>query len=301
MLTILGSTTKRTSRLRSWMPFLTVSVFTLLSTGLAHAGMPAILPTPWTAENPGEFGRSSHTPMVDQLFQGISFFGMSFLATAAGVRWTWNYLRRDIKQLPYLSYGRALALTVLWGFLLVIVLTMISGARELMTPGAWQKQGWTYSLNTSPSDYGAAENRSATSRQQALEKLRFHLWNYAATHDGQFPAVARIAPLSDNSNDRIGLVPAKPKTNMIPSSSWDIPGWPGVTFQYVGGQSADTAGSVLVFEPSLERDQRLVLLTNGVVGTIPVEELRRLLPSLSAEVTTETADASPVEPNGDHP
>ncbi len=29
--------------------------------------------------------------------------------------------------------------------LCVVVLTMISGARELMTPGAWQKDGFTYS------------------------------------------------------------------------------------------------------------------------------------------------------------
>jgi hypothetical protein len=45
-----------------------------------------------------------------------------------------------------MTYARALAAVALWGFVFVIVLTMISGARELLTPGAWEKQGATYKL-----------------------------------------------------------------------------------------------------------------------------------------------------------
>ncbi len=41
---------------------------------------------------------------------------------------------------------------IIWGLLFVLVLTMISGARELMTPGAWEKEGFTYVLA------GEAEN-----------------------------------------------------------------------------------------------------------------------------------------------
>ncbi len=37
-------------------------------------------------------------------------------------------------------------MVVLWGLLFTVVLAMISGARELMTPGAWEKQGATYRL-----------------------------------------------------------------------------------------------------------------------------------------------------------
>jgi hypothetical protein len=62
------------------------------------------------------------------------------------VKGLWNVLRRQFPLLPALSYGRALSLVVVWGLLFVVVLTMISGARELMTPGAWRKQGWTYKL-----------------------------------------------------------------------------------------------------------------------------------------------------------
>jgi len=54
--------------------------------------------------------------------------------------------------LPRLSFGRALAGVILWGLLFFIVLTMISGARELMTPGAWKKDGATYKLADDPAE-----------------------------------------------------------------------------------------------------------------------------------------------------
>jgi hypothetical protein len=38
----------------------------------------------------------------------------------------------------------------LWGLLFLLILTMISGARELMTPGAWEKHGSTYELKDAP-------------------------------------------------------------------------------------------------------------------------------------------------------
>lgn len=258
------------------------------SATVVHAGMPGILPTPWTAENPGGYGQSSHNPTIDKLFQGISFFGACLLAASVGVRWTWNTLHRDFERLPYLSYGRALSLTFLWGLLFVVVLTMVSGARELMTQGAWQKQGWTYSLRQTFDE--KTEAGSETSRRQALEKLRFQLWNYAASHAGQFPDFA-----GDSAEASV-----KPDHDLIPTSSWDVPSWPGLTFQYVEGLSASDAGSVLVFEPSIDPDNRMVLLTNGVIGSLPVEELRRLLRKARPEPATEVDDAIPVGEEGSH-
>src|SRR5438270_1167539 len=79
--------------------------------------------------------------------QTISFFLVLFLGSAVVIRWGWNALRTDFPRLPRLSYGRALGLVGLWGLLFLLVLTMISGARELMTPGAWKKDGPTYTLN----------------------------------------------------------------------------------------------------------------------------------------------------------
>lgn len=75
-----------------------------------------------------------------------SFFLVGLLVSAAVVCWCWNLLARDFPRLPPLRYGGAFALVALWGLLFVIVLTMISGARELMTPGAWVRQGMTYKL-----------------------------------------------------------------------------------------------------------------------------------------------------------
>lgn len=87
------------------------------------------------------------TDLARLRLDSISFFLVILLLSAAGVKLLWNRLARDISTLPRLSYGGALAGTVLWGLLFLFVLTMISGARELLTPGAWKKVGLTYALN----------------------------------------------------------------------------------------------------------------------------------------------------------
>lgn len=78
--------------------------------------------------------------------EAISFFIATILVSAVVVRWLWNSLRDSFPKLPRLTYGKALTLVLIWGLMFVIVLTMISGARELMTPGAWEKQGPVYRL-----------------------------------------------------------------------------------------------------------------------------------------------------------
>jgi hypothetical protein len=103
------------------------------------AGMPSPLPT--------HIDRvlRLNEPAIER-FQAISFFLAVFLVCATIVWALWNYVRRDFPKLPRLSYGKAVAGVFLWSLLFIIVLTMISGARELMTPGAWEKQGFTYKL-----------------------------------------------------------------------------------------------------------------------------------------------------------
>lgn len=84
---------------------------------------------------------------VHQLrLQTIGFFVAVFFACALGLKLIWNSLRKDFPSLPRLSYPKAVLLLFLWGLVFVLVLTMISGARELLTPGAWEKQGATYKL-----------------------------------------------------------------------------------------------------------------------------------------------------------
>ena len=46
--------------------------------------------------------------------EAISFFLMIFLLSAWLIQLLWNYLGRDFKALPRLSYPKALGVTVLW-------------------------------------------------------------------------------------------------------------------------------------------------------------------------------------------
>ncbi len=110
---------------------LVVSGLSLCSPMDLHAGMPM----PVTL-----------TDVASARLDTLSFFAVVFLASALAVRFIWNRLRADFPVLPFLSYSRSLGLILLVGLLFNVVLTMISGARELLTPGAWEKHGVTYRL-----------------------------------------------------------------------------------------------------------------------------------------------------------
>jgi hypothetical protein len=88
------------------------------------------------------------TDIARSRLEVIAFFLAVFLLSAFFVRWLWNGLRKSFTRLPYLNYWRALLLVAIWGLLFTVVLAMISGARELMTPGAWEKKGATYQLKS---------------------------------------------------------------------------------------------------------------------------------------------------------
>lgn len=230
----------------------------LMVASTSLAGMPSPLPTNWTnASTPRWAARYEAGGSPDTAFrwQAISFFVAILLGSTLLVRWSWNALRRDLAWLPRLTFGRAFSLVVLWGLLFVLVLTMISGARELMTPGAWRKQGWTYKL--ADADAGVtptAGDREA--RRGGLEQLRTALWQYAATHEGRFPA--RDDPT-------------------IASTLWAVPEAAGFTFLYVPDRRAENRGRLLVFEPEIEGSERQVLLTNGMLGTMETTAIESAL------------------------
>lgn len=114
-----------------------VWVGTLAAAGVALLSQPAFagMPAPYTLSD-----------LARLRIEAISFFLVILLTSAGLIRWLWNGLRRGAGRVPHLSYGKALGLVVLWGLLFSVVLAMISGARELMTPGAWERQGATYKL-----------------------------------------------------------------------------------------------------------------------------------------------------------
>ncbi len=206
----------------------------LSAPGAACAGMPAPLPT-----DPDLVYRLGDSTRMR--LQALSFFVAAIGLCALAVWGLWNYLRRDFPRLPRLSFARALAGVVLWGLLFTVVLTMIAGARELMTPGAWEKQGFTYKLAPS----APPETSPAELRRQHLERLRAVLFQFAATHRGRFPTDAEALAM--------------------PEDLWAVPGGGGLRYLYVAGRAADGPPDLLVFEPELDPDDRLVLQSDGAI------------------------------------
>jgi hypothetical protein len=182
--------------------------------------------------------------------QAISFFLAVFLSCALIVKWLWNFLQRDFPRLPRLTFAKALVGVFLWGLVFVLVLSMIAGARELMTPGAWKRHGVTYKLA------GEADRNRAELRHSQMDKLRAALWHYAAKHNGKFPLRLKDA--------------ISPELRQVPESG-------GVNYVYCTNMSVDMPASVLAYEPEIEGDERWVLLTNGEIVVLPTSEINRRL------------------------
>ena len=104
----------------------------ICTAGIAEAGMPSV--------------RYTLSEAAKMRVETLSFFLGAFFLSAYGIKWLWNCVAQDFTILPRITYGKALVLVTLWGLLFVLVLTMISGARELMTPGAWERDGVTSKL-----------------------------------------------------------------------------------------------------------------------------------------------------------
>ena len=213
-------------------------------------GMPVPLPTRLTAESLPHVEQLD--PYVSLRLQSISFFLFVFVICVVCVRWLWNTAVGKESSQPSISYAQACALTATWGLGSIVVLTMISGARELMTPGAWQQEGWTYRLRVHK-DLSASDDLAA--RRSALERLRVELLKFAATHNGSYPSEKAI----------------------VDTDYWQIPHYAGHQFMLVAGRTAETdRARIVVMEPELS-DERLVLLSNGMIGTMRTPEIQQVL------------------------
>jgi hypothetical protein len=222
----------------------------------ASAGMPSI-----TMADVARVSRTGLTDLARQRVEVVSFFLILLLACTGVIQWVWNGLRRDFPVLPRLSYPRALGVIVLWGLLFVLVLTMISGARELLTPGAWEKKGLTYQLSPPP-----AAEAEITARVEVLRQLAERLATYARAHRGEFPTIAQVH-------------------QEVAEPFWQIPSPTGGRYLYVGGSMGDKASDEegfvqpmpLAYESDSVGPDRLVLLTDGVIQWMPATELERVL------------------------
>jgi hypothetical protein len=180
--------------------------------------------------------------------EDISFFIFLLLLATLGIRFIWNFLARDFSRLPRLSFLKALGLTALLSLCMLLILVMIAGARELLTPGAWYRQSSHYR----PNDVGNRELR-----QESIEALRTSLMQYAYAHDGRFPPHDYVAE--------------------IPGKVWEAPDSTGTRYLYVGGLTLSQSNALLVCEPQNFGDERLVLLANGNIQELKTEEIHRLM------------------------
>ncbi len=183
------------------------------------------------------------TELGKRRMEELSFFFVVFLLTAAVVRWLWNYVQVEIPTLPRLTFRRTIAILLLWGMAMTVVLSLISGARELMTPAAWEPNGITHQLKKQPSDEQPQDERRAR-----LERLRTLLWQHAATHDGQFPSKSA----SESSADDVWM--AQPQGRL--------------KFIYIAGLSAKSEEAILVYEPEIYDDGQYVLMTSGRIAKL---------------------------------
>lgn len=225
---------------------LSVSTAWLVWPNQARAGMPSVL----------------LTDIASARLQTISFFLMVLLLCAVVVRSIWNDLRGDFPRLPRLSFGKALGLITLWGLLFLMVLTMISGARELLTPGAWTKQGLTYKLNDASTTTSAIAMAPTVppeaERRAKLERLRVALWSYALSHEGRFPA-AQVA------------------SKVIAAEVWALPHPSGTPYEYVADRRPGDLEAVVAYEPGLFGAPRLVLMADGETRLMDLDALRKAL------------------------
>lgn len=194
----------------------------------------------------------------------ISFFLVVFLLCAGLTRWAWNVLATSFPTIPRIGFKQALALMLVSGLFLYVVLTMISGARELMTPGAWVKTGATYQLAPPERD---PRPWLESARQRALEQLRDALWSYAKTHEGKLPP--------HREGDHI-----------------DRPLWAGVhprgePYGFSPDATPGQGRRIVAYETEAYGAWRFVLTSDGIVSKVGAEELKsRLSSELKPEGTT---------------
>ncbi len=167
-------------------------------------------------------------------FEEISFFIVLLVVCSFLFKLLWNHAVKGFGFLPRINFRQSLCLAVLFGLVMLLILAMISGIREVLTPGAWRRQGSSYRLN---------DPSQEPTRRRSFEQLRVALFEYARTRDGQFPP-----------HD---FVPE------IPEKIWESPDQLGSHYIYSGGFTTNDLERVLAVEPINFGEPRFVLLTSG--------------------------------------
>jgi hypothetical protein len=104
-------------------------------------------------------------------YGAISFFLVVLLLSALVIRLLWNWLAKDFRRLPKISYFKSLGVVAAWGMLFLVVLTMIATTREMMTPGVWEKQGLLYKLPSNPPAQETPKNIDSDNQKDSRQSL----------------------------------------------------------------------------------------------------------------------------------
>ncbi len=177
-------------------------------------------------------------------FEEVSFFLFLLILCAFVFQLLWNYAIKGFTFLPRLKFRQSACLTLLLGLAMLLILTMISGIREVLTPGAWRRQGTSYRLND-PSQEPA--------RRRSLEQLRHALFEYAQSHEGRFPPHDFVPEISEKL--------------------WESPDQHGSHYIYSGGLTMTNQGALLVVEPSHFGEQRFGLLISGEIQSLSSRDI----------------------------
>lgn len=180
------------------------------------------------------------TDVARMRLESLSFFIFAYLFMALLVKWLWNYLAKAFTQLPRLNYRRALALSLISGLFLYVILTMISGARELLTPGAWEKKGIGYKLKT----------EQAPDRAIEVEQLQQLIGQYRTTHDSFPPNLYVDEILASGLQKHFAYMPPAP---------------------------AADSNTPIVYEINTNNRNRYVILKDGTIERWSVDELKQEL------------------------
>lgn len=190
------------------------------------------------------------TDIAAARLETLSFFVVAYLALTWLFKVCWNVLREAFPALPLLNLKKALAFTIVSGLFFWVVLTMISGARELMTPGAWERSGHTYKLR------GPKEEPQVwldAARVKALEHLRAALWDHAKAHRGEFP-----------SNRFEATIPDEVWKGISPDGSF---------LAYFGDLKVDSGPWIVAYESDAYGAERYALHADGTITKMKASEL----------------------------
>lgn len=196
--------------------------------------------------------------LAQMRLEGISFFLGILLLVAYAIKRMWNFFRKDFPNLPELNFKKSLGLVLLWGLAFHLVLSMITGTREIMTPKAWEREGLIYKVkDTIEKDETGNAIVLAKMRQKKLDTLRTALWGYAQNHKGKFPPDPQVAE--------------------IPKETWKVLEQSDLRYRYIKGLKADVGHVPLVYEPGVYGEHRYVLFTNGKIQRMDIESIHRMV------------------------